>query len=247
MRKRSLIFKIVILVILVGFLAYRVSALSPRFNNYFKRAFSGWEQAEVQDMIEDFNEIKTTETTTPPPITYLNVPFICQAPLETEENWIFHEESCEEAATLMAYIYETKGIITKEEANEEILKMIDWQIENFGKHTDIYAEQVKEFITGYYELPAYSVKVIYDASIKDIKKEISAGHPVIVPITGEILRNPHYPHPGYHMLVAIGYTEEKIITNDNGTRKGDDYSYDTKIFKAAMEDAGGDVLVINID
>ena len=61
---------------------------------------------------------------------------------------------------------------------------------------------------------------------------------------GNILKNPYYPHPGYHMLVAIGYTEDMIVTNDNGTRKGADFSYENQVFQDAMNAAGGDIVII---
>jgi len=147
----------------------------------------------------------------------------------------------------MTYLYETDSTITKEAADEEILKMIEWQVQNFGEHRDIYADDVKEFITGYLELEEDQIEIIYNASMDDIRSQIDMGHPVIVPITGEILKNPYYPHPGYHMLVVKGYTATQIITNDNGTRHGKDFKYDNEIFEAAINDAGGDILILNLE
>jgi hypothetical protein len=175
---------------------------------------------------------------------YLEVPFICQAPLQTNDNWKFHEESCEEAAVLQSYLFLTDQTMSKQQAHEEILKMIDWQMEHFGGHHDIYAAEVKEFINGYYNIPNEEIEVIYDSTLEDIKTHISQGYPVIVPIMGDVLQNPHYPHPGYHMLAAIGYTQDTIITNDNGTRKGADFSYKNQRFLDAMNAAGGDIVVI---
>lgn len=174
---------------------------------------------------------------------YLEVQFICQAPLQTESNWTLHEESCEEAALLQAYNYEMGLNISKEEANEIILDMIEWQ----GDHRDLYNEEMKEFIMGYYKLSSEEVILIKNAEIKDIKEIVNDGHPVIVPITGEILKNPFYPYPGYHMLTVIGYTEDRIITNDNGTRRGADYSYDQEIFEQAFKDAGGSILYLKLN
>lgn len=182
-----------------------------------------------------------------PKASYLEVPFICQAPLETVENWKYHEESCEEAALLQAYLYETGTTMTKQEANTKILEMIEWQNKNMGGHHDLYANDMQKFASEFYNLKENEIKIIKDASIEQIKREISNGHPVIVPITGDILKNPYYPYPGYHMLIVIGYTEDKIITNDNGTRRGKDFSYDTKVFEAAMKDAGGDVMILKIN
>ena len=176
--------------------------------------------------------------------THLEVPFICQAPLQTEKNWKYHEESCEEAAVLQAYLYQMGQTMSKEQAHEEILKMTDWQVENFGEHRDIYADDVKKFINGYYDMPLEEIEIVYNASLEDIETYLLKGYPVIVPIMGDILDNPYYPHPGYHMLIATGYTEDRIITNDNGTRRGENFSYDKETFSEAMNSAGGDIVVI---
>ena len=192
------------------------------------------------------NDLALFTTKKSPKSAYLEVQFICQAPLETLENWKYHEESCEEAALLQAYLYEKGSKISKPDAHLKILEMIDWQKKNMGCHHDLYADDMKKLAIGFYGLKEDEIKMIKDASIEDIKKEIASGHPVIVPITGDILKNPYYPYPGYHMLVVIGYTEDKIITNDNGTRRGKDFSYDIKTFEAAMKDAGGEVIVLKL-
>ncbi len=197
------------------------------------------------------NSSKEQSTSTETPITettpkLLKVPFICQAPLQTVENWKFHEESCEEAAVLQTYLYETGNRMTREEADKEILKMVEWQKTNFGDEKDMYADTLKTFISGYYQITESQIEITYDASLEDIKEIINSGHPVIVPIMGDILKNPNYPYPGYHMLVVTGFTEDMIITNDNGTRKGESYSYPNERFLKAMQAAGGDIVTIEI-
>ncbi len=176
---------------------------------------------------------------------YLEVPFVCQAPHQTEANWVYHEESCEEAAMLQVRYY-LEGVKNPdtEDSHKTILDMIEWQKKNFGEHKDIYANEMKTFINGYYGYPLEKIEIIYDATITDIKKAISMGYPVIVPIMGDILNNPYYPYPGYHMLTIIGYTPDKIITNDVGTRRGKDFSYSYETFMKALEAAGGDVVII---
>jgi len=178
---------------------------------------------------------------------YLKVPFVCQAPLETVANWKFHEESCEEAALLQVRYY-LEGVTEadKQKANEEILNMIEWEKVNFGSHKDLYANDMKEFIKGYYGYKDEDIEIIYDADITAIKSAVSQGYPVIAPIMGDILKNPYYPYPGYHMLTVIGYTPEKIITNDNGTRRGKDFSYNYDIFMKALKAAGGDLIIIKL-
>lgn len=176
---------------------------------------------------------------------YLEVPFICQAPLQTPENWEYHEESCEEAALLQVHYYiQNKKTVDPYEAHEIILDMIDWQKNNFGEHRDLYANDMKIFIRDYYDYPEEEIEIIYNAEIKDIKKAVSGGYPVIVPIMGNILQNPYYPEPGYHMLTVIGYTPSHIITNDVGTRRGKDFSYENDIFMKAVKAAGGDIIII---
>lgn len=242
-----------------GFLAISIALLvltlvglttfSEKVVNYIERQKIARNQKEVEKIIENIPRTTPKEEQRDNPLSllteaYLEVPFICQAPLETEANWTLHEESCEEAALLQAYLYETGTTVTKEEANKIILDMIAWEEENMGGHHDLYADRMVEFISGYYSLSKENIEVIYDAEINDLKKTIASGHPAIVPITGDILNNPYYPYPGYHMLTVIGYTGDKIITNDNGTRRGANFVYDTKIFEAAMKDAGGDIIIL---
>lgn len=260
-QKTILVIQLIIIIILESIILY-----GPSFKSYLKlKSVKAQNEAIIKE-IQDSDIIKKTSENTDksseildplklierniptkiPEKAYLEVPFICQAPLETNENWTHHEESCEEAALLMAYLYEQDKEITKEEANTEILNMIDWQIEKWGSHHDIYAQDLKKFAISYYQIEPEKIKIIQNATLEQIKEQISKGHPVIVPITGEILKNPYYPHPGYHMLVVIGYTETHIITNDNGTRHGADFSYEYDVFESAMNDTGGDIMILEL-
>ncbi len=195
---------------------------------------------------ESKEKITETKISKIPEKALIEADFICQAPLQTEANWVFHEESCEEAALLQTYNYEKNIEMTKSEANTEILEMIKWQNENFEGHHDIYADKIKEMAINFYGLNSEEIKIVYDAKISDIKEIIARGHPVIAPVTSKYLKNPYYPHPGYHMLQVIGYDETNIITNDNGTRKGEKYPYKTEIFEEALIDAGADILYLDI-
>lgn len=233
--------------------------LFPKINNYLERKELELQNNEVREEIskikeeEEKNAIKIQsnilKSTSVSPIikdkAYLEVPFICQAPYQTKENWVYHEESCEEAALLQVVDY-LKGEkeVNRKEANQEILNMIEWQKKNLGGHHDLYGEDMKQFIMGYYGYTDQEVFVIKNATINDIKREISKGNPVIVPIMGNLLRNPYYPYPGYHMLTVIGYTEDKLITNDVGTMHGKDFSYSYDRFLKAMQAAGAEIIVI---
>ncbi len=244
--KLGLIIVFLLIIIVEGIMLY------PKIKNYFYREKidkinnSTILEIKEENIVTEKTEHEIEPDKETPKKAYLKVPFITQAPLETEANWKLHEESCEEAALLQAYLYETGQTITRPQANEKILDMIDWQKKNLGSHHDLYAEEIKKFIMGYYNLQDPEIKIIFDASIDDIKKQIASGHPVIVPIMGDILKNPYYPYPGYHMLTAVGYTEDRIITNDNGTKRGADFTYDIEIFKTAMDAADGDILILNL-
>ncbi|MBU2524444.1 C39 family peptidase [Patescibacteria group bacterium] len=177
---------------------------------------------------------------------YLKVPFVTQAPFENEESWKIHDESCEEAAIYQVVAYQN-GVseIDRAEADRVFREMIAWQRVNFGEHRDIYDEDVKKLITGYYKnISGERVRVILNAELDDIKKFIAAGIPVIAPATAKILRNPYYHHATYHMVTVIGYTEDRLITNDVGTKRGKDFSYDNQVFMQAMKDATGFIVVI---
>lgn len=202
----------------------------------------------IDATIENLNEVFEEQEEEPEIVilenAYLNVPFVCQAPFQTEANWVNHEESCEEAALLQVKYY-LDGVteVNPQDANDTILNMIQWQKDNFGEHKDLYANDMATFIRDYYAFTDDQVEIIYNADIIDIKKAISGGFPVIVPIMGDILKNPYYPYPGYHMLTIIGYTPEKIITNDVGTKRGKDFTYDYDVFMKALDAAGGDIII----
>lgn len=165
----------------------------------------------------------------------LAVPFTTQAP---SSNWdADHEEFCEEAAILMVGRYYQgrgfKDVAEKESALQEIKK---WEVEKLGFYFDTTAAENAKILEGIYDL---KVELIVNPSITQIKTAIAAGHPVIVPSAGRELGNPNFKTPGpiYHNLVIRGYTKDsKFITNDPGTRKGEEYLYDQYVLMAAIHD-----------
>lgn len=165
----------------------------------------------------------------------IDVPFTSQAPYANwSEPW---QNACEEAAILMVHhFWQGKRSFTKDEANQEILDMIDFQIKNYGSHKDLFVKEVSQLAKDYYGYK--KVDVVYDITIDDIKRELAQGNPVVVPAYGRILDNPNYTQPGpiYHMLVVVGYTPKIIITNDPGTRKGDEFQYSYDNFYNAIHD-----------
>ncbi|MCK6542944.1 C39 family peptidase [bacterium] len=182
-----------------------------------------------------------------PEKAYLEVPFYCQAPHMNSDSWKIHKESCEEAAVLQAVFY-NKGIknVSVDSVDWLIKDMLRWQDQHFGGHKDIHADSVKMMMMGYFGYKDEEVKILRKAKIEDIKRYVAMGYPVIAPTFGRTLKNPFYTPPGprYHMLTVIGYTPDRVITNDVGTRRGKDFTYPYDIFQKSMDEEGGDCLVI---
>jgi hypothetical protein len=156
----------------------------------------------------------------------LNVPYTVQAPLA---NWSVHEESCEEAAVLM-YHYFLSGkrglsgnIISPYLAGSEMVKMKNWQVKAYGREPDLSIYKLGVFVRQYY---GYDPKVFKSITTQDIKRELSAGHPVLVPVMTHGLRNPHYgPKSVYHILLIKGYSSGGAIANDAGIKEGQSVVY----------------------
>lgn len=207
---------------------------------------------QIQDFVQDFfkpqlpapisaeefnkNPLPTdTQISNLIPQTFnLNVPFGSQAPFA---NWDMpYQEACEEAAAIMVHYYYESKQLTPKIMNEEILKLVEWENKTFGYYEDTKASEIARILHEYFGHK--NVEVRYEFAINDIKEEIAQGRPVILPAAGRLLPNPNFRQPGpiYHALVAKGYTENKIITNDPGTRKGHDFLYDPKELMNALHE-----------
>lgn len=186
-----------------------------------------------------------TETSTPQPTTssipesYLikNFSFQSQAPYA---NWDeLHDEACEEAALILVYYYLNDKTLSAATMEEQIQKMVSWEIENYGSHKDLTIQETGNLAKSFYSMSNF--KIENDISIEDIKREVANNHPVIIPTAGRLLGNPYFRSPGpvYHMLVVIGYNGNTIIVQDIGTRRGDHYEYNEKILYNAIHDWNG--------
>lgn len=170
-----------------------------------------------------------------PPAINFDVPFTSQAPFE---NWeLPFKEACEEASLLMVDRFYKGGRFTKRSATDAILALVSFERGRFGSDLDTTAEQTAAVAREYFRYQ--NVKVKYGPfSVNDLKKELAAGHPLIVPMAGRLLGNPYFRQPGpyYHMLVIKGYTATGFITNDPGTKRGADYEYSYAAVLNAMHD-----------
>lgn len=173
-----------------------------------------------------------------PPKVLIKVPFTSQAPFAVWD--AYHEDACEEAAIIMVKYYLDNKSLSKEQADKEIMALIDFEIKNYGSYIDSDARQMVDMSKRFYGIT--NMKVIYDFQKGDIKKYLALGKPIIIPAAGRLLGNPNFKAPGplYHALVLTGYDGDWIITNDPGTRKGENYRYKLDIIYNAIHDFSGD-------
>lgn len=172
--------------------------------------------------------------TTFPPSAKLTVPFSAQAP---HGNWDMpYQEACEEMSLIMLDYFLTGRSMTPEQADAEIVQMVDWQ-ERSGFDVSITMEELAAVLENYYG-GTYKPRLIYNVSPEDIKREIAAGNPVIAPTAGKKLNNPYFSGggPWYHMLVITGYDHTNFITNDPGTWRGEDYQYTHEVLLDSIHD-----------
>lgn len=227
---------LIILIILVVFGMARLYAYRGQVRDFYNSLGQ-----EALPQAKTISEIKIPQKVEPLPLEVnLDVPFSSQAPFA---NWDFpYKEACEEMSMILVhYFYQGKSI-TPELADKEILDMVAWEKENLGKYQDTTAFATANILRKYFGYKKVVVK--YDITADDIRRELATGRPVIIPFAGRLLGNPYYRAPGpvYHMLVVKGYTKDgKFITNDVGTRRGKDFTYDEKTFMNAIHDFKTDI------
>lgn len=161
----------------------------------------------------------------------LDAPFTSQAPTA---NWDDprQQDGCEEASMLMAVFWATgKALGSAEENERALLAISDYEQAKYGNYHDTSAEDTVKWAKDYFKYD--NLAHFYDIDVQDIKKELSQGNLVVVPVDGTKLGNPNFSGSGppRHMLVIRGFDEKnkEFITNDPGTRKGRGYRYDYNV------------------
>jgi hypothetical protein len=170
---------------------------------------------------------------------FMPVPFLCQAP---HANWAQPwQDACEEAAVIMAIHYINKYPLDKESGNQEILGLVRYQVQRWGGHHDLTAARTARLIKEYYKYDR--LEVLYRFGVPEIKAELARGNVVIAPMAGRLLGNPYYTRPGpaYHYMLFKGYDEGRgeFITNDPGTRRGENFRYKYAVAFNAIHDWAG--------
>lgn len=225
---------IVLLILLIG-AGYLLKTRSTQETSTANNQNNGFLKAILNPETNNSVDAPTDPTL---PTTYLieNFPFQSQAPLG---NWdALHEEACEEASIILVYYYLNNKTLTSTEMDQQILAMVALEEKDGKTQQNLSVENALSLAKQFYNLGGAVTK---NATITDLKREISLGHPVLIPSAGRLLGNPNFKSPGpiYHMVVAIGYDQNNIIVQDVGTRNGEHYTYNQKIFDNAWHDWAG--------
>ena len=191
------------------------------------------------DGTKESSEIGRKEELNLPNFVQNDAPFIVQAPFGIWDE--LHDEACEEAVVIIAngFLDNIKEI-SKEKADEEILKLVDWQIEKYGRHKDLNIEEIQELALEFY---GDNFEISENVNEESFKKILAEGDIIIIPAAGRELGNPYFTPPGplYHALVVIGYDEttKEFITNDPGTKRGEEFRYPYKTILQSIHDFPG--------
>lgn len=170
----------------------------------------------------------------------LDVPFFIQAPNNT---WKVqpYKDACEEASAILVEAFYTKKKVDAKYMVRRIKEVVQFEHNIFGSHKDTNAKQTAQFINEFMDFKAHAVA---EPTIDQIKQELDAGRPVIVPYHMPLLKNPHFGSARYpyHMNVLVGYDDKKkiFITNEVGTRHGDHYKYPMERIMNANHDFNGE-------
>ncbi len=167
-----------------------------------------------------------------------DVPFTSQAPFGEWD--ALHGEACEEASVLMVLRYFSGQKIASPDDAEKAIQHFVAANEALGFPVDDTAAEVITLLKS--EDSSVSATLLKNPSIDDLKSVLSAGSLVIVPAAGQQLGNPYFRRPGprYHMLVLRGYTKDGyVITNDPGTKHGEQYAYKWETMMNAIHDWNG--------
>jgi hypothetical protein len=198
--------------------------------------FSGQVKAVVKTSAQTL--VKPAIATKAPLI--LPVPFTSQAPNAKWQDQR-QQDGCEEATALMAMAWvkgeKVKNNISKKVWEKSIIDLSNFEQKKYGEYRDIsLSDMITWIFKDYFKYNKVSLKSV--ASAKDILIELEKGNLVLIPMNGQELKNPNFKSPGplTHMLLVKGYDykTKEFITNDPGTRKGENYRYSEKIIYKAI-------------
>lgn len=166
----------------------------------------------------------------------ISTTFIPQAPQQNwDQPW---QDACEEAAMIIVNSYYQNLNLDTQQQAQAILDLIEYET-SLGWSHDINVSQMAQIARDYYH---YTPEIIDGPTLNQIKTQLTANIPVIVPAAGKILfkENPNFRSggPHYHSLVILGYddTRSQFIVHDVGTRKGAYFRYSYDLLMQSIHD-----------
>ncbi|TXH01827.1 MAG: hypothetical protein E6P95_01115 [Candidatus Moraniibacteriota bacterium] len=165
------------------------------------------------------------------------VSFTSQAPTGDWSKSVF-QDGCEEASTLMVWMAKTGTTLSPIKVRDKLIDMATFQEKIIGHGVDTDVSDTQEYLLKQYFAIA-DARVVYDFTLDELKESVMTNF-VIVPTNGRALKNPNFTAPGplQHMLVIKGYdvVTKEFITNDPGTRKGENYRYSEQVLYDAIRE-----------
>lgn len=167
----------------------------------------------------------------------LAVPFTAQAPLGQWQDER-QQDGCEEAVVAMAMAWAGgEKNISRENWRLRILILSNFEKKKYGEYRDVaLRDMVAWLFNDYFSYKKVEIKAVSKAS--DILGELEKGKIVLTPMDGRALKNPNFTGAGpeRHMILIKGYDykTKEFITNDPGTRKGENYRYTEKVILSAI-------------
>lgn len=166
----------------------------------------------------------------------VNVPFTSQAPNgDWSEPW---QNACEETSIYMVSSFYANDPIKREQAVAKIKEILKVKNEGIKVSKDESLATISQLIVDL-DLP-WTTQLVSDPMKDDLKNELVAGHPIIVPVYAPALKSPYYVSggPDYHVLVLTGYDDADgvFIVNDPGTKDGEGLRFPYDTFMSAIHD-----------
>lgn len=164
------------------------------------------------------------------------VPFVVQAPFANWQESVF-QDGCEEASILMAMGWAGgQPEIYPKEAESGIKSIAEFENRTWGFNSNADLEDVQRIFREKFSFT--NTEIRERIKVDDIINEVEKDKIILVPVFGRALGNPNFTKPGpiSHMLVIKAYDDKtgEFITNDPGTKRGENYRYQKNILFDAI-------------
>lgn len=154
----------------------------------------------------------------------LDVPFTSQAPAG---NWLEPwQNACEETSIIMVSNFFSGDELTIAQARQQILDIFKLKNDEFGKSPDESMALIAEIVNG--ANLGWAARVAENPTLEDLKQEVAAQRPIIVPVDARQLTGTDYAGDvNYHVMVISGYDDAagEFIVQDPGTSRGENFRY----------------------